>query len=750
MGDALAWYLVVQVAAIAVWPPVARALESFDDRGWAITKTAALLGVAWLVWLVCMLLPVPFTRATLAFVVLLVGVFAWGFAAGTRRVADLLAFVRERRAMLLVWEVLFLGGFVLFAVLRSHAPAIAFTEKPMDMAFLNGFMAAQRLPTQDTWLAGYGVPYYHFGYFVLACVGKLSGDQPAVAYNLAAALVPALTMVGLASLAWNLSRAATVQVVWSAAAAALSVLLVVFAGNLSTFFEYLSARGVLGATVGDTLGIKNFAANVVAGVWPPPNASWWFFASRIIPNLQPDGINEFPFFSALLSDLHPHFVALPFEVLALTTAGANVVSRGRALQSPWSLGLAALALGGLLVINTWDIAPFWLLWVALSLYAARLLVKPLPSGGEVASAASGEGWLPWRWRWLAAVGTPFVSALLFAPYFVGYSGPPLGLGIVTADRTPLGSLLVLFGWAIVLLAALGLFVRWCVGDRRGWQFSGVGLVMGIVLTFLGQPTVGVLLALLILLLPWPGVLQRLDPAAVAVLGIGAFATAMLLGVEIVFLDDVFHSRMNSVFKFHVNAWLLAGLACGVGVGLIGRFTLRARWLVSALALLCLGGGLVYPLSALASRMSERPAEGITLDGAAFLKPEERSTVRWLMDQQNQAGMRLTIAEAAGDEYSTGSRMATYSGTAGVLGWTGHELQWRGPIPELGRRDADLRQLYREAPADAIRSLLDRYDVRYVVVGDYERQKYGDEVTTRFDNILPQAFRNGGITIYRAR
>ncbi|HET6319983.1 MAG TPA: DUF2298 domain-containing protein, partial [Chloroflexota bacterium] len=174
MGDALAWYLVVQVAAIAVWPMVARALESLDDRGWGITKTAALLGVAWLAWLVCMLLPVPFTRLTLALAVLALGFFAWGFSARRQGVAELLTVIRERRALVLAWEALFLGGFVLFAVLRSHAPAIAFTEKPMDMAFLNGFIAAPRLPTQDTWLAGFGVPYYHFGYFVLACVAKLA------------------------------------------------------------------------------------------------------------------------------------------------------------------------------------------------------------------------------------------------------------------------------------------------------------------------------------------------------------------------------------------------------------------------------------------------------------------------------------------------------------------------------------------------------------------------------------------------
>src|SRR6185295_11219799 len=134
------------------------------------------------------------------------------------------------------------------------------------------------------------------------------------------------------------------------------------------------------------LGIKNFGDGVLRGVWPPDNGYWWFHASRIVPNLQPDGINEFPFFSALLSDLHPHFVALPFELLVLAAASAHALSRGATLQSPWTLGLAALALGSLLVINTWDIAPFWLLYVGLSLYTAYFSA--------------------WRWRWLVAAILP--------------------------------------------------------------------------------------------------------------------------------------------------------------------------------------------------------------------------------------------------------------------------------------------------------------------------------------------------------
>ncbi|MGI9148657.1 MAG: DUF2298 domain-containing protein [Chloroflexota bacterium] len=729
MRDALTWYVIVQVAGLAVWPLLARALAPLDDHGWGTSKVAGLLGVAWPVWLVCMLTPLPFTRSTLVLALLAVGTASWlGLLRGGEMLA-MLHWARLRWRLLLLWEALYLGGFALFGVLRSHDPALAATEKPMDMAFLNAFVTAQSLPTQDTWLAGFSVPYYYFGYFILACAGKLNGSEPGVVYNLAAATVPALAIVGLTSLAWNLARAASVQTAWSAVGAGAATLLGLFCGNLGTFFEYLVSRGVLSPSAGETLGINHFGEGITPGLWPPVASSWWFHASRVIPNLKPDGIDEFPFFSALLSDLHPHFVALPFELLVLSVAAAHVLSRGATLRSIWTQALGALALGGLLVINTWDIAPFWLLYSGLSLYAASLST------------------LPWRWRWAAAVLAPVAGAVLFGPYFVGYTAPPLGLGIV-ADRTPLGSLLVLFGWAIGLLAALGVFARWCVGDRRGWVVTCVGAAAGLTLAVFGQPGLGVLVALLAALVPWPGVIESFDPAAAMVVGVGAFTAAILLGIELVFLDDVFHSRMNTVFKFHENAWLLSGLAGGVGVALLGRFTRRARWIVAGCAGVFVVVGLVYPVSAVVSRLNERPASGPTLDGLAFLSPDERAAVRWLSNQ-NAPNARAVVAEGLGDEYSFASAgMATYSGAATVLGWAGHELQWRGPVPELASRTADLAGLYRDAPLDTIRTILDRYGVQFVVVGDVERKSYGEAVTTRFERALPVAFRSGSTVIYR--
>lgn len=730
MREALAWYLAVQVAALAAWPLLSMALAPLDDRGWAAAKTAGPLGMAWLVWLVCMLAPVPFVRATLVVAVILIAGVAWGVPARRGELHTLLDWLRGRRRLLAVWEVVFLLTFVLFAVLRSHAPAIAGTEKPMDMAFFNGFIAAQRLPTQDTWLAGYGVPYYYFGYFVLACLAKLAGVEPGVGYNLAAATVPTLASVGLASLAWGLARAAAVREAWAATGAVLATLFGVVCGNLGTCFEWLVARGWLSPAAGSVLGINHFAEGVTVGVWPPSNPFWWFHASRVIPNVEPDGIDEFPFFSALLSDLHPHFVALPFELLVLALGVTHVLARGATLRSAWTQGVAAVALGALLVLNTWDIAPFWLLYVGLSLL------------GALGST--------WRWRWLAAVFAPLAGMVLYAPYFVGYGGPPLGLGLVEERmRTHLNSFLVLFAWAVILLGAFGLFVRWCVGDRRGWLLSGGGALAGLALAGLGEPVVGLLLALVVLLVPWPGSVERGPGGLTATVGIGGFAAAILLGVELIFLDDVFHSRMNTVFKFHLNAWLLSALAGGVGLALLGHFTRRARWPALACALALLLAGLVYPVSAIATRLGERPPGGPTLDGLAFLSPDERAAVRWLSDQNGPMG-RAVIAEAVGPEYSAAARMATYSGAADVLGWPGHELQWRGQRPEFGQRQDDLARMYRDGPVEGIRPILERYGVQYVVVGSVERETYGDGVDGRFVGVLPVAFRSGDVTIFRAR
>ncbi len=725
MLEAAAWYLALQACALAAWPLAARALEPFEDRGWAAAKSLGIVALAWLAWATGMLTPVPFTRLTLAGGLLVLAGGAWGFQRRAGR-ASLLAWLRQSRLQILAWETVFLGAFAFFALLRAYDPAIAGTEKPMDMAFLNGFIVAPRLPTEDTWLSGYGVPYYYFGYLTYATLAKLSGTAPGTAYNLAAASVPALAMVGLSAAAWSLGRAARLRPGFALLGAVLAGAWTIFAGNLSAPLELLVTRGVLPLSVGQALHVKQFGEGLVPGVWPPPGA-WWWRASRVIPNVQPDGIDEVPFFSAFLSDLHPHFMALPLEALVLALAVAHVASWGKTLVSPWTQGVAMVSLGALLVTNTWDVAAFWLLYVAAGWLAG---------GGTRA-----------RRRLALAMGGPVGALVLFAPYFVGYTGPPLGIGVV-GERTPIGSFLVLFGPQLSLVAAFALWLRWRAGDRTGWLVTLVGVALGLALAAAGQATLGVLVALLGFVVPTPTAPEALSAGEVLAAGLGTLAVAILLGVELIYLSDTFGTRMNTVFKLHYNAWLLLGLAAGAGTAIVAAHGQRARWPMLLLAAVALGVGVVYPVSAVQTRLATRPPGGLTLDGLAFLPPDELGAIRWLRDQARQRG-RPTIAEAVGGQYTSAARMATYSGAVSVLGWAGHEQQWRGSLVELARREADLQLLYSGGEPAAVREVLARYGVRFVVVGDLERQKYGSGVDARFDGLLPVAYRSGRVTVYRA-
>ena len=156
----------------------------------------------------------------------------------------------------------------------------------------------------------------------------------------------------------------------------------------------------------------------------------------MIPNTQPDGINEFPFFSFLLGDLHPHFIVLPWALLVVAISLATVLRRSTPLSGPdrwlWVL-VPALALGALMVGNSWDFptyaALFWL---------STLLAAFLATSGRGTVAGVLRGQLP------GLLGISACAVLLYLPFMVGFGSQVRGIGIPD-DRTPLVSMLIIFG-----------------------------------------------------------------------------------------------------------------------------------------------------------------------------------------------------------------------------------------------------------------------------------------------------------------
>jgi uncharacterized membrane protein len=161
--------------------------------------------------------------------------------------------------------------------------------------------------------------------------------------------------------------------------------------------------------------------------------------------------------------------------------------------------------------------------------------------------------------------------------------------------------------------------------------------------------------------------------------------------------------------------------------------------------LVLIAGLIYPVLAFLNKTNNfKPSTGFTLDASAHLdiyNPEDAAAIRYL-----QSAPLGVVAEAIGGSYSYHARISTYTGQPTVLGWAWHEYQWRGDWSAHGTREADVKTLYEVPNWDVARSVIERYQIRYIIVGNLERGTYKVS-ETKFQQHLAVLFQAGNTAIY---
>jgi uncharacterized membrane protein len=199
--------------------------------------------------------------------------------------------------------------------------------------------------------------------------------------------------------------------------------------------------------------------------------------------------------------------------------------------------------------------------------------------------------------------------------------------------------------------------------------------------------------------------------------------------------------MNTVFKFHYNAWLLlaVGSALAIGSLVAQRGAGRIAAVVTAALVVLLGG--IYPLGATLTKTNHFQVAA-TLDGSAFARRQyenDLAAIDWL---RASGQPRSVVVEAVGGDYTDYARVSTFSGVPTPIGWIGHELQWRGPRDELTRRERLVQDLYQSRDADQAQRTLDTLGVSHVFIGRLEREKYGAEAVERLRGWLPVAFQRG--------
>jgi uncharacterized membrane protein len=149
-----------------------------------------------------------------------------------------------------------------------------------------------------------------------------------------------------------------------------------------------------------------------------------------------------------------------------------------------------------------------------------------------------------------------------------------------------------------------------------------------------------------------------------------------------------------------------------------------------------------------------------LDGTANLarfNPDDWAAINWL--NENVTGTPI-ILEAPGKSYNYEGRISAFTGLPSLLGWALHENQWRGSYDEQAIREPDIQTIFTSKDAVLALELLQKWDIRYVIVGPSEKN-FIQQICSdpnracnlsrslqKFDLQLEPVFQQGETTIYR--
>lgn len=201
------WWLLTTMAGWAVLPLLFRLLSGLADRGYAMARAAGLLLVGAVFWLLAsigLLQNDPGAIAFAWFLVLVGSLWVWIRWPERPSFKELRQWLIEQSPLIIVTELLFAVTFVAWAYMQAHNPELTSTEKPMEMAFINGIRNSLTFPPKDPWLSGYAISYYYFGYVLAAGLADLSNVTTGMAFNLIDALLFALTMTTAFGVGYNL------------------------------------------------------------------------------------------------------------------------------------------------------------------------------------------------------------------------------------------------------------------------------------------------------------------------------------------------------------------------------------------------------------------------------------------------------------------------------------------------------------------------------------------------------------------
>ncbi|MEO7397161.1 MAG: DUF2298 domain-containing protein, partial [Ilumatobacteraceae bacterium] len=722
----IGWFALLELFGLAAFALFVPLLQRLPDGGLGLAKILALSCLSFGLFIAATWFRLALDRTVVVAVVSLF--LAVGALSAWRRHALIATMWRERRTVLITVEVLGAVMFVAFVGIRAMNPDLWHPdrggEKPFELALLTAVLRTRTIPVYDPWFSGGALNYYYGGWLMLSVPARLLRTSPALVMNLALGVFASCSSGAAFSLASGMVNASRTR--WRRRSRTQRTSVV--AGLLAAAFVLLASNAAI---------LSPLRQRVSGGSAPGERVDWWAL-SRVIPNSVT--ITEFPAWSLLYGDVHPHLmgIAALLALAALCVAWHGALTDGRRRHAVTIAMLLGITAGLIRMTNTWDFP------LSLGLVAATL--------GAALVART-----PWRRCVLPAAVLLITVIVVWSPY--------TGRGEIFDSafdpatlRTPPSSWLEHFGpFAAIAVFVIALHLAESFAESRvvWWSLTNAHLtVLGLSMIALGyialRPGFEVfeITAALTIGCAWvalrcwqidtPRSCSQFGPLGPLAMAIGWLIQACVEMLTV--RNDA--GRMNTVFKFWFESWVVLAVGGAVVVAEQMRTRMRRRLFGLAFVGFALFVSAAFWWMSTPVRMDDRvSAKTLSLNGEAYLRDDfiigdgkerfvpadDLPLINWI--RANVRGIRV-IAEAPGNDYRWTARISWFTGLPTPIGWSYHETQQRRPYAAtIEARRTDLNELYTTTDPEAMARVLSRYSVAFVVFGTQERLIASDSSAT---------------------
>ena len=651
----LMWYYQWVFIGILMFPMVSTLLPRLPDKGYALSKIISIILLFYLNWILTNIGILSFSGPSLSFC--LITLLALSHIIPHKE-ADLFKLLKDKFRYIWKAELIYLFVFSLLLVIQSRHPDIFWGEKPMDYTLLNFNLRNTELPLQDPWFAGETMHYYYLGYYIFAGMAKMTGVGGELGYALSIVTCGALFCVTLFGLLVYLTKRAMTSL-WG-------VFLIVFASNFRAFSAFFFEK--------EKVDFKFF--------WS---------TTRVFGR---GGFAEYPSWSLLFADLHPHVMSYPFAMLYLLLliyCVEHLWSHPCSCETLYGGGLLALSFGALLGINGWD-------FIIYALFSCIYFVVSLRNLKVIRSA-------------LFHSLFHGISLLLFLPMLITLrSGKIVEWGRYRGITNKIFSHFSFHGhwWIIIFCMVFPVIFL----HRKGIKWNVLYKSIGFRFTISG------------------------------------FIIALC--AEFFFFSD----RLNTIFKVFTNVYIWGGIACVISFRFF-KFYLTKRHLIP-FALICIFVmnivlfGSYYNYKGVTNKQYFRGTQK-GLRGGLYMNqynPRDYKIISWI--NENVEGIP-TLVERYSKSFDTkAARISMHTGLPTYLGWEGHVYLRGAPWREIEKRKREIDYIFNGADPIATVNLLTKKNISFIVVGNLERSFYskvGIEKFSKNSDIFKLLYKNGESALY---